>query len=189
MNWLNIFLVAFSMSIDAASVNITNGVCGNTKKRVLILCAFVFGLFQFIMPVIGYFVGYAFKDTLSKYVPWIAFGLLTLLAIKSFVEWIKEFKEKDKDKCENHKLSIGKILVEGVATSIDALSIGFIYIDQSVSNALIIFGIIGIVTFVFASFTGILAKYSLSKLDKYSGLIAAIVFLAVGIKILLEGIL
>ena len=66
------------------------------KLRKSLLIAFFFGLFQGVMPVIGYFIGYGFKGVLEKYIPWIAFALLTLLGIKNIVEWIKEKKKKRK---------------------------------------------------------------------------------------------
>lgn len=78
------------------------------------------------MPVIGYFIGYSFKDILEAYIPWIAFSLLTLLAIKSFVEWIIERKKKEEIK-EKH-ISIIDIFIQAISTSIDALCIGFVYL-------------------------------------------------------------
>ena len=71
------------------------GAIGNGLKEKnmpiwkMIVLSFIFGLFQFGMPVIGYFVGSTFKEYIEPYIPWIAFSLLTLLAIKSFVEWIR----------------------------------------------------------------------------------------------------
>lgn len=189
MNFLDVFLLSISMSLDACSVNIVNGVSENIKKRKLIICALLFGIFQFLMPLAGYLIGYSFKDQISKYVPYIAFILLTFLSIKSLVEFIKEIKKKDKDEEVVKDLSFGKMLGEAVATSIDALSIGFIYIDQSLENALIIFTIIGAITFILSSIAGLLSKLCLSRFEKYSSLIAAIVFFLVGLKILLEGIL
>jgi putative Mn2+ efflux pump MntP len=148
------------------------------------------------MPVAGYFIGFALKDYISPYIPWIAFSLLTLLAIKSFVEWFKEYRKIRKDGCqickeaENpKKIGPGTAIVQAIATSIDALCIGFVYLNLPIEEAMLIFGLIGIVTITFSFITVFLAKFLASKLEKWAGLIAAIVFLAVGLKILLEGIL
>lgn len=197
MNWLNITMVSLSMAIDASSVNATNGIVErNIKKRKLLLIGLVFGVFQGMMPLIGYFIGLSFKEQIEKYIPWVAFSLLTLLGIKAFFEWLKDFKkikedEKciEKEECLINKISISKIFIQAIATSIDALCIGFVYLNEPINNALIIFLIIGITTFIMSALAGILAKQIGSKLEKWASLIASIVFIAIGIKILLEGIL
>ena len=79
--------------------------------------------------------------------------------------------------------------MEDITTAIDALYIGFVYLELSIENAPIVFSIIGITTFVLSFFSVLLAKQIAKYLEKRAGLIAAIVFLAVGLKILLEGIL
>ena len=79
--------------------------------------------------------------------------------------------------------------MEDVATTIDALCIGFVYLELPIGNALIVFSIIGITTFVLSFFSVLLAKQIAKYLEKWAGFIAAIVFLAIGLKILLEGIL
>ncbi|HBS10615.1 MAG TPA: manganese efflux pump MntP, partial [Firmicutes bacterium] len=76
-----------------------------------------------------------------------------------------------------------------IATSIDALCIGFVYIDYSLINALIVFSCIGVITFIISSLTGIFGKSIGKYIEKWAGLVASIVFLTVGIKILLEGIM
>ncbi len=194
MNWLNISLVSLSMAADSMTVGATDGIREpSMKKRKLFFIAFIFGLFQFSMPVIGYFVGYNFKEQLESYIPWIAFSLLTLLSIKSIIEWIKERKEtKNNPGCSNiqpKKVSYPEILTQGIATSIDALCIGFVYLYETIPNAILIFGIIGISTFCLSSLTTLLGKKIGCALIKWAGLIAGIVFFATGLKILLEGIL
>ena len=125
------------------------------KKRKIFFIAFIFGLFQGLMPTIGYFVGYNFKEQLETYIPWIAFSLLTLLGLKNIFEWIKDRikqkKEKEKPseakEKKKHILTIPNILVQGVATSIDALALGFVYLSYTITNAMFVFTIIGLVTF------------------------------------------
>jgi putative Mn2+ efflux pump MntP len=197
IDWVDASLTSASMAVDAMTVNATNGLKEKNMpiwKMIVLSC--LFGLFQFAMPVAGYFIGFALKDYISPYIPWIAFSLLTLLAIKSFVEWFKEYRKIRKDGCqickeaENpKKIGPGTAIVQAIATSIDALCIGFVYLNLPIDEAMLIFGLIGIVTITFSFITVFLAKFLASKLEKWAGLIAAIVFLAVGLKILLEGIL
>ena len=190
LDWFNIVLTSLSMSVDAMTVSAVDSIQEkNMKKTKSILIALVFGLFQFIMPIIGYFIGYSFKDILEAYIPWIAFSLLTLLSIKSLIDWIKDRKKKDEGKEVNKKTSILEILVQGISTSIDALCIGFVYLNLNIANAMIVFSIIGITTFLLSLLTSIFGNLLANKLEKWAGLIAAIVFLAVGLKILIEGLI
>ena len=190
LDWVNIVLTSLSMSVDAMTVSAVDSIQEkNMKKTKSILIALVFGLFQFIMPIIGYFIGYSFKDILEAYIPWIAFSLLTLLSIKSLIDWIKDRKKKDDGEEVNKKISILEILVQGISTSIDALCIGFVYLNLNIANAMIVFSIIGITTFLLSLITSLFGNLLAKKLEKLAGLIAAIVFLAVGLKILIEGLI
>ena len=190
LDWVNIVLTSLSMSVDAMTVSAVDSIQEkNMKKTKSILIALVFGLFQFIMPIIGYFIGYSFKDILEAYIPWIAFSLLTLLSVKSLIDWIKDRKKKDEGEEVNKKISILEILVQGISTSIDALCIGFVYLNLNIANAMIVFSIIGITTFLLSLLTSIFGNLLANKLEKWAGLIAAIVFLAVGLKILIEGLI
>lgn len=190
LDWVNIVLTSLSMSVDAMTVSAVDSIQEkNMKKTKSILIALVFGLFQFIMPLIGYFIGYSFKDILEAYIPWIAFSLLTLLSIKSLIDWIKDRKKKDDGEEVNKKISILEILVQGISTSIDALCIGFVYLNLNIANAMIVFSIIGITTFLLSLLTSLFGNLLANKLEKWAGLIAAIVFLAVGLKILIEGLI
>lgn len=198
MDWINISLVSVTMAVDCMTIGATDGIQEpNMKKRKIFFIAFIFGLFQALMPTIGYFIGYYFKDKLEKYIPWIAFTLLVLLGIKNIYEWVKEQLENKKKKKESaetkdepkKELSIPGILVQGIATSIDALSIGFVYLNSTITEALIIFSVIGAVTFLLSLITTFLGKKVGKWLVKWAGLIAGLVFIAIGLKILLEGIL
>lgn len=179
------------MAADAMTVNATNGISEkNINIKKLLFAAVVFGIMQFLMPVIGYFIGFSFQKELELYIPWIAFGLLLLLGVKSIISFIRDLlKSKEEGVKEIKKVSILTILLEGVATSIDALCIGFVYLNLPVSQALLVFGIIGITTLVLSFITGITGRLFGDKLEKYSSLISGIIFIAVGLKILLEGVL
>lgn len=190
IDWINTLLTSVSMSIDAMTVNATNGL---KEKGMpiwkMLLISLSYGIFQFLMPCIGYFVGFSFKEQLEKYIPWIAFTLLGLLAVKSLIDWLKDFKKTEEEKIESKKIGFLEVLLQDVVTAIDALCIGFVYLELSIGNALIVFSIIGITTFILSFLSVLLAKQIAKHLEKWAGLIATIVFLTVGLKILLEGIL
>lgn len=191
INWVDCFLSAFSMSVDAMTVNATNGLMEKDMKiRKMILISLSFGIFQIVMPIIGYFIGYAFKEQLEKWIPWIAFALLTLLGLKSIFDWVKEFRKRKKgeEEIEKKKLTFWDVMVQSVATSIDALCIGFVYLSYSIPNAMIVFAIIGVTTFILSFLCVFLAKIIAGPLEKWASLIAGIVFIIVGLKILLEGL-
>lgn len=205
IDWVNTILVSISMSVDCMTVGATDGIKEpNMKKSKIFLLTFFFGLFQYLMPTIGYFifyfvVNYGLSETVTEkmttYVPWIAFILLSLLGIKNIFEWVKEkveekkHKENQEDNNEQIKsLNLPNMLIQGVATSIDALCIGFVYspLEYDILNSQLIFLTIGVVTFVLSSITTLTGKKVGKYLINWAGLIAGIVFIAIGLKILLE---
>ena len=189
MDYLNVFITSLSMSMDASTVGAVDGVKEvgmKIKKKMLI--AFLFGFLQFLMPLIGYFIGYSFKEYIVSYIPYIAFSLLFLLALKSFIDFLKSRNNNEIVK-ERISFKDKEIIIQGIATSIDAFSIGFVFLNYGIKDAMITFVIIGIVTFILSFITINLGNLIASKLEKYSGLISALIFLAVGIKILIEGII
>ena len=190
---LTMILTSVSMSVDAMTVNATNGLEEKTiEQGKMVFLSFLFGIFQFGMPVLGYFVGQTFEQYVSAYIPWIGFGLLMLLGIKSLVDWIKETVERKKDGSEEPRekeISVGKMLVEAIATSIDALCIGFAYMWLPIGEAMLFFGVIGITTFILSYLSILLAKWLAKWLQNWAGLLAAAVFMGIAIKILLEGLL
>ena len=193
MDWLNVCLVSLSMATDSRTVSTTDGLLEpkmKIGKRLLI--SFVMAAFQFGMPLLAYCIGYPFQEQLEKYVPWIGFSLLLLLGIKSIAEWIidrkkgEDTEEGREEKEEGKRLGVGTILYQGLATAIDALCIGFVYLDQSIPTALLIFGRIGIFTFVLCLPCLFLGKKIGKFLFKWADLIVGIVFILTGCKILLE---
>lgn len=187
MDYLNVFITSLSMSMDASTVGAVDGVKEvgmKIKKKILI--AFLFGFLQFLMPLIGYFIGYSFKEYIVSYIPYIAFSLLFLLALKSFIDFLKS---RNNNEIVKERISFKEIIIQGIATSIDAFSIGFVFLNYGIKDAMITFVIIGIVTFILSFITINLGNLIASKLEKYSGLISVLIFLAVGIKILIEGIM
>lgn len=204
IDWLNTILVSISMSVDCMTVGATDGIREPAmKKRKLFLLTFLFGFFQYLMPTIGFFIlyfilRYGLGDNVTSkietYIPWIAFTLLSLLGIKNIIEWIKERHEKKENtetETEPKTLKPSDMILQSIATSIDALCIGFVYspLQYSILESQIIFLVIGAVTFILSSLTTLFGKKIGNYLIRWAGLIAGIVFIGIGLKILLEGIL
>lgn len=191
MDILQTLILSVSMAADTMCVGASDGIKENKIGYLKIaFIAFAFAFMQFIMPVIGYFIGFSFKDYLEEYIPWIAFVILTLLGIKSLYEGIKENINRKKDnkeeKEEEKKIGILEIFIQGIATSIDALSIGFININLSINDAMITFSIIGIVTFVLSFLATALGKLIGTKIEKIAPIISGLIFIALGLKFIIQ---
>lgn len=191
MDILQTLILSVSMAADTMCVGASDGIKENKIGYLKIaFIAFAFAFMQFIMPVIGYFIGFSFKDYLEEYIPWIAFVILTLLGIKSLYEGIKENINRKKDnkeeKEEEKKIGILEIFIQGIATSIDALSIGFININLSINDAMITFSIIGIVTFVLSFLATALGKLIGTKIEKIAPIISWLIFIALGLKFIIQ---
>ena len=206
MNIWEALLLGVVDAVDTMCVGASDGILEPAmKKRKMFILALVFGGMQFLTPVIGYFVGYAFKDYIIRYIPFIAAGILGILGVKSIVEAIVDQVQDNKEKkeraakiargekveeiVERHKvLKAGDIALQGVATSIDSLTLGFLYIDKDISVALTTFAIVGVVTFVLSFICTVLGKQVGKALNKYAPYIAGTVFVVMAIKFLIEGI-
>lgn len=195
-------LVPITMAFDSMTVGATDGI-KEPKMRAwkIILCSFLFGLFQMGMPIIGYFIGSWLQGFFGEnqelkaiIVGWIAFSLLMLLSLKSLYEWVKDRIEERKgdskvEEAEEEKkvkeLTLGTMVVQSIATSIDALSIGFVYMTAPVGLAMGLFSTIGLITWILSALAIVFGRVLGPKLERWGDLVAAIVFCLVAIKIVL----
>lgn len=176
--------------MDAFAVSIGLGVKSvDDKFKVAIKAALMFGIFQALMPVIGWFAGVQFKTLIVSYDHWIAFAILVLIGVKMLYESAKfagECKPAGSGNADSNA-RFTTLLLLAIATSIDALAVGvgFAFLDISITMPVIV---IGCVAFVF-SFVGVelgnrLGCYAKSKAEILGGLI----LIGLGVKILLEHI-
>lgn len=180
MSLVELFLIGFSLSMDAFAVSICKGLSvGEIKPKHMILAGAWFGGFQALMPLIGYFLGSTFEQYVTNYDHWVAFALLAVIG----GSMIKESRDKDSD--QNASFAFMTMLVLAVATSIDALAVGITFAFLKV-NIIVAVSIIGVTTFAcsaagikIGSVFGI--KYK-SKAELFGG----IVLIALGTKILIE---
>lgn len=180
----------FGLAMDAFSVSLANGMnepC--MKKKKMLGTSGIFSVFQAIMPLIGWIcvstVAQKFR-IFEQMVPWIALFLLSVIGGKMLYEAIKH---KASDCEENPATGITGLLIQGIATSIDALSVGFTISSYNFYEALLSCAIIGIVTF-FICFAGIIiGKKAGMKLSDKAGISGGIILIAIGISIFLKGII
>ena len=185
--------LGIGLAMDAFAVSMSNGLKENKMKlSKVLLIAITFGLFQGVMPLIGYLLGSAFIEYIDKFVPWIALLLLGFLGVKMIIDGIKEIKEGNKDDqvcpCENC-LTIKVLLVQAVATSIDALSAGLSFSDYKLTDALIVVSLVTILTTIICIAGVYIGKKFGTKLSKYAGFIGGTILIIIGLEIFLTGIL
>ena len=185
--FLNTILLGVGLAMDAFSVSLANGLSEPcmSKKRAFAISG-VFSAFQFAMPLIGWIcvatIMHAFS-AFEKVVPFIALILLCFIGGKMLIEGIKSDGE-----CKPSTTFAG-LLVQGVATSIDALSVGFTIASYNVYEALLACALIGIVTF-FICFVGVtLGKKEGTKFAGKAGILGVAILIIICIEIFLTGIL
>jgi manganese efflux pump family protein len=182
MDLLTVFIIAVGLGVDAFSVAIGIG-AANVKKSCppILRLASAFGTFQFVMPIVGWLAGLTVVNIISDYDHWVAFALLAFVGGKMI--WEAFEKENDEEKADQTK-GIALLLLS-IATSIDALAVGFSF---SLLKSTIVFPalIIGIVCFlmtVIGMFFGkVLARLFGKRVEIFGGL----VLIAIGIKILID---
>ena len=180
---LNSILLGVGLAMDAFSVSVANGLNEPCMKKNKILgIALVFAVFQALMPMIGWVFVHTIVEhfkAFEKFIPWIALVLLLYIGINM----IKEGREKG-DTCEcGEKIGIGALLVQGVATSIDALSVGFTIADYNLLEALLACLLIGAVTFLIC-FAGIaIGKKAGTKLAGKAGILGGAILIFIGLEI------
>ncbi len=205
MGFFEVLFTGMALSMDACAVGMTNGMTESKMplKKVLLIALF-FGFFQALMPLIGYFITGimtgAFQETFEKISSWISFILLAFLGGKMIWEFVKgctcrEIKTANGETavvCErpNQTLTVGKLCVQAIATSIDALAIGVVMqLEGLVLGVWVSTLIIGITTFGLSILAVYIGKMVGDKLADKAGLCGGIVLVAIGLKILLEGLL
>ncbi len=184
---LTIFLIALSLSMDAFAVSVTNGMtaCGFRFRHALIMGLY-FGGFQFLMPLVGYFLAGTVSSHISRLGPYISFILLGFIGGRMIWEALKE-DNNDSDACLID-LTHRRLLAMAVATSIDALAVGVSFAFMNV-KLLFSCGIIGIITFTVCVVGAVAGNCLPIKSCKNAEIAGGTVLIAIGVKILLEGIL
>lgn len=188
-------LFGVSLAMDAFAVSITNGMCYNKlSKGKAVLIPLTFGIFQAAMPLAGYFLMSLFSKYIDRYDHYIAFFLLLFIGGKMVLDGIKDARAEEGEITPKN-FSYPTVLVQGIATSIDALAVGVTMgtmAGVTNYNIFLFVGIIGVITFIL-SLVGVILGIKIGKLFKNKLCIAEIlgglVLVGIGIKILVEGII
>ncbi len=185
---LECICLGFGLAMDAFSVSLANGLNEQgMKKRKMLGIAGTFAVFQGLMPLIGWICVHTILEKFAafeKFIPWIALVLLLFIGGKMLLDGIMH-KEGD----EPQKAGVVAILIQGVATSIDALSVGFTIAEHNIWKALIAVSIIAALTFGICLGGVIIGKKFGTKLSNKAAIFGGIVLIAIGIEIFLTGIL
>ncbi len=170
--------------MDCFAVSTTKGLSNGRWSMWALLMAVLFGAFQGGMPLIGYFAGTMFASFFERFAPWIALGLLAFIGGKMIWESLHEDAADDDD----HKSwSVMNLIVLAIATSIDALATGVIFIPCPEVLWLAI-SIIAFTSFAFSLVGYLIGVYVGSKFKLNVELIGGIILIAIGLKIFIEGV-
>lgn len=188
--FFNSILLGVGLAMDAFSVSLANGLNDTKmKKGKMSLMAGVFSVFQFAMPMIGWICVSTVAQYFSvfeKLIPWIALILLCYIGGKMLIEGIKNKDSEEEEK--KGAANLTGLLIQGVATSIDALSVGFTIADYNFHESLIACLIIGVVTF-FICFAGLaIGKKAGTKLAGKAGIFGGAILIFIGIEIFVSNV-
>jgi putative Mn2+ efflux pump MntP len=182
MDLISTIVLAGGLAMDALAVSISSSIALKEAKWIHALkFGLFFGLFQALMPLIGWLAGMSFRSLIKDIDHWIAFALLSLIGGKMIMESFK----KDCDSPKTNPLSLYVLLGLSVATSIDALAAGVSF-GLLKLNILIVISIIGAITFALSTIGARLGKRLGCHFGERVELLGGIILIGIGIKILLE---
>lgn len=187
MDIISIFIIGIGLAMDCFAVSISKGVClKKFKFKKAFRMAMLFGLFQGLMPLIGYFAGFSFARQISDYDHWIAFTLLSGIGLKMFIEGLKPIDPHCEIKSDPFKWKI--LFTLALATSIDALATGIIFVPfpDKIWFAVATIGFISLLFSLLGVFLGIRFR---QKIKINAELPGGIILMGIGLKILLEHLL
>ena len=185
MSIFEIILISIGLAMDAFGVSIGKGLTmpvGENGRKVTL--AFLFGLFQFLMPLIGWLIGRQFIDVISDWDHWIIFGLLGYLGIAMIREGLSDDDDEDDDD-DKQFLGVWEMMMLSVATSLDAMAVGltFAFLPINVWEASTM---IGVITFGISLVGVYLGKFMGRFVGKYADIVGGGVLILIGTKILLQ---
>ena len=183
--FLNSILLGIGLAMDAVSVSVVSGLKEpDMKKRRMTGISATFGGFQFLMPFLGWMFVIFLESVFTvirPYIPWVAAAILSVLGIRMI---IVGFRDEETDKGAG--IGIGALLLQGIATSIDALSAGLTMSEYDLTKALVSSGIIGAVTFTLCLLSVFLGKKIGAKIKNKASLVGGVILIAIGLEILVK---
>ena len=182
MSIIEIALIGVGLAMDAFAVSICKGLAMRRMnyKKAIIIAAF-FGVFQALMPALGYVLGTTFANKIAAIDHWIAFILLALIG----ANMIKEALSSDDDECQDDSLRLGDLIMLSIATSIDALAVGITFAFFNVSLLLSV-SMIGIITFIICVIGVKVGNVFGEKYKSKAELAGGLILIVMGAKIFID---
>lgn len=193
MEWSLLFffnsaLLGVGLAMDAFSVSLANGLNEpDMRNKKMYGIAGVFAFFQALMPMVGWICVHTilqYFEAFEKFIPWIALLLLLYIGGKMLAEGFKSNGEKSEDS----KIGISVLLIQGVATSIDALSVGFTIAEYGAVMAVVCALIISIVTFIICMAGLIIGKKFGTEFSNKATVLGGIILIVIGLEIFVMGV-
>ena len=186
--FVNSAMLGVGLAMDAFSVSLANGLNEpNMKKSKVCGVAGLFAFFQGLMPLIGWVCVHTvlqYFQAFEKFIPWIALILLAFIGGKM----LKEGLENSDGEMEKTEVGLSALLVQGIATSIDALSVGFTIAEYGLGMAIVCVSIIAAITFVICLFGIILGKKFGTKFSNKATIFGGIILIVIGLEIFITGV-
>ena len=194
---INSILLGIGLAMDAFSVSLANGLNEhNMGLGRMLAIAGTFAGFQFAMPVIGWFCVHTIAEAFSvfqKFIPWIALALLLYIGGKMLIEGIRDSKEMKGDAVQVadaiERVTLAGLMLQGIATSIDALSVGFTISDYNAGQAFAASVIIGVVTYVICMIGLKLGKTFGTRLAGKASMLGGVILILIGLEIWFTGVI
>ena len=181
-------MLGVGLAMDAFSVSLANGLHDpKMKSRKVLAIAILFAVFQGLMPLIGWVCIHTIVQyfrAFEKLIPWIALILLGYIGVNMLRDGICECKEGSDCHCQ--ELTLSALLLQGVATSIDALSVGFTIADYNFGAALLAVLLIAVVTFVICLAGVIIGKKVGNKISGKAGILGGVILIYIGLQIFVQ---
>lgn len=189
--FFNSILLGVGLAMDAFSVSLANGLHEPAMKtRRMCKIAGVFAFFQALMPMVGWICVHSIVQwfhAFEKFIPWIALALLLFIGGHMLMEGLKHENEEN-EKNEQMGVGFAVLMVQGVATSIDALSVGFTIAEYGLLMALVCSLIIAAVTFVICMAGLIIGKKFGTKLSDKASILGGVILIIIGLEIFITGV-
>ena len=188
MSFVEALLLGLALCVDSLVVSTTTSFKSKMTWRQGILMAFVFGLCQGGFPLLGALIGDVARSFIEAVDHWVAFGLLAFVGGKMIVEAVSN--KADKNVSTYKRINVATFFLLGVATSIDAFAVGIgLGLDNPMATVLWVVATIGVVTFLVSLVGVYLGKRNIPVPERAATLIAGLVLIGLGVKILLEHLL
>ena len=191
--FFNSILLGVGLAMDAFSVSVATGLQRpGISRREVCGRAGVFGFFQFAMPMVGWVCVHTIVEkfrAFEKFIPWIALILLGYIGGKMLVEGLRHRKSGGDEELCPTGTGIGVLMMQGVATSIDALSVGFTIADYSLFAAVLCSVLVAVTTFVICVGGFVIGKTVGDKLSGRAEVLGGAILIFIGLEIFIKGVL